>query len=54
MKQRGFKEYAILPDFVQHHYQSIIVNADADANAPAVVVQLIKKSKKWKIKLCQT
>lgn len=50
MKQHGFKEYVVLPDFVQHHYQSIIVSAVAKANAPAVVELFIKKSKKWKNK----
>lgn len=49
IKQHDFKEYVILPDFVRHHYQAIIANVVADANAPAVVVQFIKKSKKREI-----
>lgn len=31
---------------MQHRYQSIIASAVADANAPKVVIQFIKKSKK--------
>lgn len=42
IKQHDFKYFLVLVGFMRRHYQTIIANAVADANAPAVVVQFIK------------